>query len=501
MIHYITGLGQVWIGSKPPLNQAYNVLWLKPSDTKEFWELRIFNQSKNSWDLVITASADKELVERVEALEEEQSALSEEQKALSLKITNLEGSISILEEDTLKNEDILQEEGNNLDKVISQDAITKILQQLRSSIPDLNAHNTSSSSHEDIRTLIENNTQNINTNTTNIEKSVVLPTFNSEENSLTFNTQGGDVLKVSLASSNYLEVSNFKEATKQIASLYPVGTIINVNIPEDATDSPLPSYKLVGHAYVVMNSSPGEANTSAAVRWELYSTINPEIIYLGMTTLIATVVVVKWYKSNTNDIIKITDFEDYSWVNGRSVGDTVFIYADGSLGSIKNAPIKDNGSQYSFYVGIAQFSAGTTIIPVITYTITAFALGSAIAAPSKIYIGELSLGTGRPILTWLDMSVSTPALKITNYNEVGKNFDQYPYNCKISIYSDETTVNPPISGKWCTGYVYKKSGAEYWYFVYTDKLETRFLTPYQGWYDYTTGTVQWMSLKDIINTE
>lgn len=470
MIHYITGLGQVWIGSKPPLNQAYNVLWLKPSDTKEFWELRIFNQSKNSWDLVITASADKELVERVEALEE----------------------------DTLRKKDILQEEGDNLDKIISQDAITKLLQQVRNSIPDLDAHNVSTSAHEDIRTLIEDNSQNINTNTTNIEKSVILPTFNSEEKSLTFNTQGGDTLKVSLDSSNYLEVSNFKEATKQIASLYPVGTIINVNIPEDATDSPLSSYKLVGHAYVVMNSSPGEANTSAAVRWELYSTINPEIIYLGMTTLIATVVVVKWYKSNTNDIIKITDFKDYSWVNGRSVGDMVFIYADGGLDSIENAPIGDDGYQYSSYIGIAQFVVETPTGPNISYTITAFKGDN--EKPSKIYIGTLKLGTGRPVLTWIDMSVSTPALKVTNYNEVGENFNHYPYNCKISIYSDETAVNPPISGKRCTGYVYKQSGAEYWYFVYTDKLGTGFLTPYQGWYDYTTGTVHWMSLKDIINT-
>lgn len=469
MIHYITGLGQVWIGSKPPLNQAYNVLWLKPSDTKEFWELRIFNQSKNSWDLVITASADKELVERVEALEE----------------------------DTLRKKDILQEEGDNLDKIISQDAITKLLQQIRNNIPDLDAHNVSTSAHEDIRTLIENNSQNINTNTTNIEKSVILPTFNNEENSLTFNTQGGDTLKVSLDSSNYLEVSNFKEATKQIASLCPVGTIINVNIPEDATDSPLSSYKLVGHAYVVMNSSPGEANTSAAVRWELYSTINPEIIYLGMTTLIATVVAVKWYKSNTNDIIKITDFKDYSWINGRSVGDMVFIYADGDS-PIENAPMKEDGYPYSFYTGIAQFSGGTTIRPEITYTITAFELSNEV--PSKIYIGKLRIGTGRSILTWIDTSASAPALKITNYNKAGEDFSHYPYNCKISIYSDETAVNPPISGKWCTGYIYKKSGAEYWYFVYTDELGTGFLTPYQGWFDYTTQTIHWKSLKDIINT-
>lgn len=349
MVHYITGLGQVWIGSRPPLNQAFNILWLKPSSTGGFWELRTFNQSKNSWDLIITASADQELLARVEALEEEQSTLS-------LKITNIEGSISILEEDTLKNEDILQEEGNNLDKVISQDAITKILQQLRSSIPDLNTHNTSPSSHEDIRTLIENNTQNINTNTTNIEKSVVLPTFNSAENSITFNTQGGESLEVELgtggAGVQTFTITDFKNVKSPELYKLPAGTLFNVQVNNSTVQNgPFTGIGTSsGTGYIVLNSNPGNDNTTLVINWILQSN-NYDGLYLGNATALTTSAVgITWTNSQTNDVVTISDFKDTSWTDNRKAGDFVFIKSSGQ--GIPNGPT--DSSESDSYTGYAQ---------------------------------------------------------------------------------------------------------------------------------------------------
>lgn len=55
MIGYMTGLGQIWVGARPPENRAYNILWLKPAETAGYWELRAYNQHTNTWEYVITA--------------------------------------------------------------------------------------------------------------------------------------------------------------------------------------------------------------------------------------------------------------------------------------------------------------------------------------------------------------------------------------------------------------------------------------------------------------
>lgn len=351
MIHYITGLGQVWIGSRPPLNQAYNILWLKPADTKGFWELRIFNQSANLWDLVITASADAGLVAKVEAIEAEQ-------QAISLKLIEIDGKISLLEETALIKNDIVQEEGNNQDKIISQDAVTKLLQKIRASIPDLNAHNTSSSAHEDIRNLIEENSKKINTNTTNITKSVILPTYNSGENSLSFTTQGGDSLKVDLGSSGgegikTVTITDFKEVITSGLYNFPKGTLFNVLID----NSNISNFPYIGQTVgtstgigcVAANTNPGNSNTALTIDW-IISNKTFGLIFGSTTAVTTSAVSVYWKNTDVNKVVVISDFKDTSWVTDNLVGEGEFVFIQTNTKGIPNGPT-DN---LDFYTGYAQ---------------------------------------------------------------------------------------------------------------------------------------------------
>ena len=433
MIHYITGLGQVWIGSRPPLNQAYNILWLKPAETKGFWELRIFNQSANLWDLIITASADAELVAKVEAIEAEQ-------QAISLKLIEIDGKISLLEETALIKNDIVQEEGDNQDKIISQDAVTKLLQKIRASIPDLNAHNTSSSAHEDIRNLIEENSKKINTNTTNITKSIILPTYNSGENSLSFTTQGGDSLKVDLGSSGgegikTVTITDFKEVITSGLYNFPKGTLFKVLID----NSNISNFPYIGQTVgtstgigcVAANTNPGNSNTALAIDW-IISNKTFGLIF-GSTSAFTTLAVsVYWKNTDVNKVVVISDFKDTSWVTNNIIkeGNFVFIRTNGN--GVLNGP----GDKSSFYTGYAQvITSNEDGSKLLKFLIQSYTNN---VSNDKLFSGTLTEQGSAVNLKWKEIGAGSPNNTILKASTSNGG----PYTETLSIHKASGTSSP-----------------------------------------------------------
>lgn len=198
MYSYKTGLGQVWVGSKLPPNPANNIIWLRPSDDhRVLWEIRTYNIYKERWEVLTSAAltADglliliRDLEKRCKSLEELkvvlydtiQNLTPEEQKIARQNI----GAISL--EDLPPQVEVVQEVGSSTTAVMSQNAVTEELRKKASveSVTDgISAHNTSSTSHADIRNLLNT--------------CVGLPTYDSSSYKITFTTLAGASVEIDL---------------------------------------------------------------------------------------------------------------------------------------------------------------------------------------------------------------------------------------------------------------------------------------------------------------
>lgn len=198
MYSYKTGLGQVWVGSKLPPNPANNIIWLRPSDDhRVLWEIRTYNIYKERWEVLTSAAltADglliliRDLEKRCKSLEELkvvlydtiQNLTPEEQKIARQNI----GAISL--EDLPPQVEVLQEVGSSTTAVMSQNAVTEELSKKASveSVSDgISAHNTSSTSHADIRELLNT--------------CVGLPAYDSSSYKITFTTLAGATAEIDL---------------------------------------------------------------------------------------------------------------------------------------------------------------------------------------------------------------------------------------------------------------------------------------------------------------
>lgn len=198
MYSYKTGLGQVWVGSKLPPNPANNIIWLRPSDDhRVLWEIRTYNIYKERWEVLTSAAltADglliliRDLEKRCKSLEELkvvlydtiQNLTPEEQKIARQNI----GAISL--EDLPPQVEVLQEVGSSTTAVMSQNAVTEELSKKASveSVTDgISAHNTSSTSHADIRKLLNT--------------CVGLPAYDSSSYKITFTTLAGASVEIDL---------------------------------------------------------------------------------------------------------------------------------------------------------------------------------------------------------------------------------------------------------------------------------------------------------------
>lgn len=228
MYSYKTGLGQVWVGSKLPPNPANNIIWLRPSDDhRVLWEIRTYNIYKERWEVLTSAAltADglliliRDLEKRCKSLEELkvvlydtiQNLTPEEQKIARQNI----GAISL--EDLPPQVEVVQEVGSSTTAVMSQNAVTEellqkvgvdaivdttgnssnlvmsqasVTEELRKkasveSVSDgISAHNTSSTSHADIRELLNT--------------CVGLPAYDSSSYKITFTTLTGASVEIDL---------------------------------------------------------------------------------------------------------------------------------------------------------------------------------------------------------------------------------------------------------------------------------------------------------------
>ena len=198
MYSYKTGLGQVWVGSKLPPNSGSNIIWLRPSDDhRVLWEIRTYNIYKERWEVLTSATltADglliliRDLEKRCKSLEELkvvlydtiQNLTPEEQKIARQNI----GAISL--EDLPPQVEVLQEVGSSTTAVMSQNAVTEELSKKASveSVTDgISAHNTSSTSHADIRKLLNT--------------CVGLPAYDSSSYKITFTTLAGVTAEIDL---------------------------------------------------------------------------------------------------------------------------------------------------------------------------------------------------------------------------------------------------------------------------------------------------------------
>lgn len=198
MYSYKTGLGQVWVGAKLPPNSGSNIIWLRPSDDhRVLWEIRTYNIYKERWEVLTSAAltADglliliRDLEKRCKSLEELkvvlydtiQNLTPEEQKIARQNI----GAISL--EDLPPQVEVLQEVGSSTTAVMSQNAVTEELSKKASveSVTDgISAHNTSSTSHADIRKLLNT--------------CVGLPAYDSSSYKITFTTLAGASVEIDL---------------------------------------------------------------------------------------------------------------------------------------------------------------------------------------------------------------------------------------------------------------------------------------------------------------
>lgn len=198
MYSYKTGLGQVWVGSKLPPDPANNIIWLRPSDDhRVLWEIRTYNIYKERWEVLTSAALTAEgLLVLIRDLEKDVKSLQELKVVLYDTVQDLTpeqqqiarqniGAISL--EDLPPQVEVVQEVGSSTTAVMSQDAVTEELRKKASveSVSDgISAHNTSSTSHADIRNLLNT--------------CVGLPAYDSSSYKITFTTLAGASVEIDL---------------------------------------------------------------------------------------------------------------------------------------------------------------------------------------------------------------------------------------------------------------------------------------------------------------
>ena len=258
----------------------------------------------------------------------------------------------------------------------------------------ISEHNNNNSSHNDIRELIK--------------KTTTLPTYDSINNSLTFNTQGGDSLEVNLgAGSSGIQtftITDFKNVKTPELYTLPTGTIFNVRVDNSTVENaPFTGSSFsTGTGYVVLNTNPGEDSTALTINWLLQSS-DYSGIYIGTSTAVTTSVVgVTWNNTKVNDVVTISDFKDTSWTDGRKAGDFVFIQSSDQ--GIPNGPT--DSSKQDAYAGYAQIITlsedGTKLIKLFIQSY------SGPAEDNKIFSGSLVVAGGETVLEWKEIGGLEP---------------------------------------------------------------------------------------------
>lgn len=198
MYSYKTGLGQVWVGSKLPPNPANNIIWLRPSDDhRVLWEIRTYNIYKERWEVLTSAALTAEgLLVLIRDLEKDVKSLQELKVVLYDTVQDLTpeqqqiarqniGAVSL--EDLPPQVEVVQEVGSSTTAVMSQNAVTEELSKkasVESVTESISVHNTSSTSHADIRNLLNT--------------CVGLPAYDSSSYKITFTTLAGASVEIDL---------------------------------------------------------------------------------------------------------------------------------------------------------------------------------------------------------------------------------------------------------------------------------------------------------------
>lgn len=428
MICYMTGLGQIWVGARPPENRAYNILWLKPAETAGYWELRAYNQHTNTWEYVITAKIDSNMEERIKALEEGQ-------KEILLKIDDIESGIALLDSTVVKKVDIVQEQGDAIDKVMSQDATTR---------------------------AIEENKENIN-------KSVLLPTYSSENSTLTFKTHGGQTLSIPLTGDGGTQIpaytiTDFKSVKPDIYKL-PKGSLFTLTAdPSTVQNGPSSlgkSGNITGLGMIASNSSPGKDSTIMTITYIIQGTTG-NLIYNGAVTVISTSTIsIKWSDDDTSskasDTVIISDFKNSEWTSDYSDSGSIFIKSNSD--GVTNGP--ESGDTH-YYMGYAQIINSDGTNKTISYFVQSYPTVPD-ADEVKLYQGLLAVTSATQEIKWYPVVTSSSdpeeitsirSTVITNYKSLSTELSKYPINTFIPITNAASATGLPDEMQGCNGYGY-----------------------------------------------
>lgn len=456
MICYMTGLGQIWVGARPPENRAYNILWLKPAETAGYWELRAYNQHTNTWEYVITAKIDSNIEEGIKALEEGQ-------KEILLKIDDIESEIALLDSTVVKKVDIVQEQGDAIDKVMSQDATTRAIEDIRNLIESNTSQISINSSN------ISKNATAIEENKENINKSVLLPTYSSENSTLTFKTHGGQTLSIPLTGDGGTQIpaytiTDFKSVKPDIYKL-PKGSLFTLTAdPSTVQNGPSSlgkSGNITGLGMIASNSSPGKDSTIMTITYIIQGTTG-NLIYNGTVTVISTSTIsIKWSDDDTSskasDTVIISDFKNSEWTSDYSDSGSIFIKSNSD--GVTNGP--ESGDTH-YYMGYAQIINSDGTNKTISYFVQSYPTVPD-ADEVKLYQGLLAVTSATQEIKWYPVVTSSSGPEeitsirstvITNYKSLSIELSKYPINTFIPITNAASATGLPDEMQGCNGYGY-----------------------------------------------
>lgn len=212
MYKYIKGLGSIWVGEVPPPTPSNNVIWMRiqrVDGKKGYHELLTWNVFENKWQHLSISELESNAatVDWVNHVIEEHNSNDQAHEDIRDTLRQCVEDIASVNPDEISakieaekqariasdnqlSTDINAEEtrATNEETLIRQEfkeADQTILSTVNKSISDsLNSHNTSSSSHQDIRTLLS--------------ECVGLPEYNSSTYEITFTTKAGQKLIIDL---------------------------------------------------------------------------------------------------------------------------------------------------------------------------------------------------------------------------------------------------------------------------------------------------------------
>lgn len=212
MYKYIKGLGSIWVGELPPPTPSNNVIWMRiqrVDGKKGYHELLTWNVFENKWQHLSISELESNAatVDWVNRVIEEHNSNDQSHEDIRDTLRQCVEDIASVNPDEISakieaekqariasdnqlSTDINAEEtrATNEETLIRQEfkeADQTILSTVNKSISDsLNSHNTSSSSHQDIRTLLS--------------ECVGLPEYNSSTYEITFTTKAGQKLIIDL---------------------------------------------------------------------------------------------------------------------------------------------------------------------------------------------------------------------------------------------------------------------------------------------------------------